>query len=60
MPALFREAGFEAATVPEEKLSGADDSVLFDRCRAEDRVLVTWIWISPTSKLILLGPIRES
>ena len=25
---LFREAAFEAATVAEEKLSGADDSVL--------------------------------
>ncbi len=38
---LFREAGFEAATVAEESLSGADDSVLFDRCRAEHRVLIT-------------------
>ena len=38
---IFREAGFEAATVAEQKLSGADDSVLFERCRAESRVLVT-------------------
>jgi predicted nuclease of predicted toxin-antitoxin system len=38
---LFRDAGFAAATVPEEKLSGADDSVLFDRCRVESRVLIT-------------------
>jgi predicted nuclease of predicted toxin-antitoxin system len=37
---IFREAGFEAATVTEQELSGADDSVLFERCRAESRVLV--------------------
>jgi predicted nuclease of predicted toxin-antitoxin system len=29
------------AIVAEQKLSGADDSVLFERCRAEGRVLVT-------------------
>jgi predicted nuclease of predicted toxin-antitoxin system len=38
---LLREAGFEAATVAEEKLSGADDSILFDRCRTENRILIT-------------------
>ena len=38
---IFREAGFEAATVAEQNLSGAEDSVLFERCRAEGRVLVT-------------------
>jgi predicted nuclease of predicted toxin-antitoxin system len=38
---IFREAGYEAATVAEQRLSGADDSVLFERCRAENRVLVT-------------------
>jgi len=38
---IFREAGFEAATVAEQKLSGAEDSVLFERCRVEGRVLVT-------------------
>lgn len=38
---LLREAGFEADTVAAEKLSGADDSVLSERCRAENRVLVT-------------------
>ena len=38
---LFREAGFEAATVADERLSGADDAAIFDRCRAEDRVLIT-------------------
>jgi predicted nuclease of predicted toxin-antitoxin system len=38
---LFREAGFEEATAAEQQLSGADDSVLFERCRAESRVLVT-------------------
>jgi predicted nuclease of predicted toxin-antitoxin system len=38
---ILREAGFEADTVSDEKLSGADDSVLSERCRAEDRVLMT-------------------
>ena len=38
---ILREAGFEAATVSDEKLSGAGDSVLSERCRAEDRVLMT-------------------
>jgi len=38
---ILREAGFEADTVPDEKLSGAGDSVLSERCRAKDRVLMT-------------------
>jgi len=33
--------GFEADTVSDEKLSGAPDSVPSERCRAEDRVLMT-------------------
>lgn len=37
---IFREAGFEAATVAEQQLSGVDDSVRFERCGAESRVLV--------------------
>jgi predicted nuclease of predicted toxin-antitoxin system len=38
---IFGEAGFEAATVAEQSLSGADDATLFERCRLEGRVLVT-------------------
>ena len=38
---ILREAGFEADSVSDEKLSGAGDSVLSERCRAEDRVLMT-------------------
>ena len=38
---ILREAGFEADTVSDEKLSGAGDSVLSERCRAEDCVLMT-------------------
>jgi predicted nuclease of predicted toxin-antitoxin system len=38
---ILREAGFEAGTVSDEKLSGAGDSALSERCRAEDRVLMT-------------------
>lgn len=38
---ILRGAGFEADTVFDEKLSGASDSVLSERCRTEDRVLMT-------------------
>jgi hypothetical protein len=38
---ILRGAGFEADTVSDEKLSGASDSVLFEGCRAEDRILMT-------------------
>jgi hypothetical protein len=31
--------GFEADTASDEKLSGASDSALCERCRTEDRVL---------------------
>jgi predicted nuclease of predicted toxin-antitoxin system len=36
-----RGAGFEADTVSDEKLSGASDSVLSERCCTEDRELMT-------------------
>jgi predicted nuclease of predicted toxin-antitoxin system len=39
--ALLREAGFEADTVDDEGLSGADDLDISGRGRAEGRVLVT-------------------
>lgn len=39
--ALLREAGFGADTVADEGLSGADDSVISEHCRADGRVLVT-------------------
>jgi predicted nuclease of predicted toxin-antitoxin system len=38
---ILRGSGFEADTVSDEKLSGAADSVLSERCRSEDRVLMT-------------------
>ncbi len=38
---ILRVVGFEADTVSDEKLSGATDSVLSERCRAEDRMLMT-------------------
>ena len=38
---ILREAGFEAATVSDEKLSGPTDSVFSERCSTEDRVLMT-------------------
>ena len=41
LPKEYVSAGFEADSVPDEKLSGADDSVLSERCRTEDRVLMT-------------------
>jgi len=39
--AILRDAGFDAETVTDEQLSGADDFVVADRCRKENRVLVT-------------------
>jgi len=38
---ILREAGFEAVTVGDEMLSGAADSALLERCRAETLVLVS-------------------
>ena len=38
---ILRGAGFEADAVSDEKLLGASDSVLFERRRTEDRVLMT-------------------
>jgi len=40
-PVLLRQAGFEADTVAEEYLSGADDSTVADAVRSGVRVLVT-------------------
>lgn len=39
--AILGHAGFEAATVTEERLSGTTDPALLDHCRTEARVLVT-------------------
>jgi predicted nuclease of predicted toxin-antitoxin system len=39
--ALLRQAGFEADTVDDEGLSGADDLVISERGRAAGRALVT-------------------
>lgn len=39
--AILRNAGFAADTVGDERMAGADDSVLASRSRAEDRALVT-------------------
>lgn len=38
---LLEQAGFQAETVADENLSGRDDSVLIERCRAESRILIT-------------------
>lgn len=38
---ILSDAGFEADTVVDQKLSGTDDSVLFERCCIEGRVLMT-------------------
>jgi predicted nuclease of predicted toxin-antitoxin system len=39
--AILREAGHEADTVADQKLSGSDDSTLAERCRTEDRTFLT-------------------
>lgn len=41
LAALFQAAGHEAATVPDQKLCGATDFDLIDRCREEKRAIVT-------------------
>lgn len=38
---LFRAAGHDVATVPQQRLSGASDRELINLCRREDRCLVT-------------------
>ncbi len=37
----LRDAGYDAETAGSEKLSGANDAQLFERCQAESRVLIT-------------------
>jgi predicted nuclease of predicted toxin-antitoxin system len=37
----LRDADYDAETVASEKLSGANDAQLFERCQAENRVLIT-------------------
>lgn len=39
--ALFRSAGHDVASVPQQRLSGASDHELIDVCRREGRCLVT-------------------
>jgi predicted nuclease of predicted toxin-antitoxin system len=38
---ILRGGGFEADTVADERLTGAEDSTIAGRCRAEGRVLLT-------------------
>jgi predicted nuclease of predicted toxin-antitoxin system len=38
---MLREAGHEADTVADQKLTGADDSALYERCQVEGRILLT-------------------
>lgn len=38
---LFREAGYDVATVSEQALGGTPDADLLDVCHEEERVLVT-------------------
>jgi hypothetical protein len=38
---ILRDGGFEADTVADERLTGAEDSVIAARCRAEGRVPIT-------------------
>jgi predicted nuclease of predicted toxin-antitoxin system len=57
---ILRGAGFEADTVSDEKLSGASDSVLSERCCTEDRVLMTLDLDFANVKHTLQNPILES
>lgn len=37
----LRDAGYDAEKAASERLSGANDAQLFERCQAESRVLIT-------------------
>jgi len=39
--AMLRDAGHEADTVADQRLTGSDDAGLFERCQAEGRILLT-------------------
>ncbi len=49
LSALFVAVGHEAHSVIEQLLSGQPDERVIDVCRREQRALVRWTWISPTS-----------
>ncbi len=38
---MLRQTGFEADTVEDEGLTGADDEIVAERCRVERRILVS-------------------
>ena len=38
---ILRDAGHQADTVADQKLTGADDADLLERCKTEDRILLT-------------------
>ncbi len=38
---MLRNAGHEADTVTDQKLTGTDDAALFERCQEEGRILLT-------------------
>jgi predicted nuclease of predicted toxin-antitoxin system len=38
---ILREAGFDADSVADEQLSGADDTEVFRHCQIENRILMT-------------------
>ena len=57
---LLREAGFEADTVSEEGLAGADDSTVSKHCLSEHRTLVTLDLALPIFGLTLRVPILAS
>ena len=38
---ILERARFQAHTAADEKLSGKDDAVVIDRCKSENRVLIT-------------------
>jgi predicted nuclease of predicted toxin-antitoxin system len=39
--AILRDEGHEADTVADQQLTGAADSAVFERCQAEERILLT-------------------
>ncbi|MBF0110847.1 MAG: DUF5615 family PIN-like protein [Magnetococcales bacterium] len=56
---FLRSAGHDALSVLNQSMGGASDGQVFRICQEEQRILVSWTWISPMSRHIPLPGARE-
>ena len=56
----LRDAGFDAETIRDERLSGADDQVVAHECKGKGGSWLRSIWISPISELTHRSSTPES